>query len=44
MIPTDGKRFNRPANLPAMGKNNVKMMGVAAVVIVVCLLASWVYF
>ena len=44
MANADGKRFNRPANHPAMGKNNVKMMGVAAVVIVVCLLASWVYF
>lgn len=29
--------------LPSMGKNNVKMMGVAAVVIIVCLLVSWAY-
>ena len=36
-------RFKSLGILPIMGKNNVKMMGVAAVVIIVCLLVSWAY-
>lgn len=39
----DGKSFNQPSNHPVMSKSNIKLMGVAAVVIIVCLLASWVY-